>query len=95
MGLLELGQLVTSKRGRDSGKRYVVVEFCDDRHVMVADGLVRKLSRPKRKNMKHLIVHSARLEAGSLDDRAIRQFIEQHSGEEELGKEVSQDYGQR
>ena len=86
MGLLKIGQLVISRMGRDSGKKYVVIESCDDNHVEVADGFVRKVDRPKRKNVKHLIVHGAVLE-GPLDDKAIRDFLEEHSHAENLGEE--------
>ncbi|HHT90023.1 MAG: KOW domain-containing RNA-binding protein [Bacillota bacterium] len=94
MGLLEIGQLVTSKMGRDSGKKYVVVEFQDDSHVIVADGFVRKLNRPKRKNRKHLVAHNIRLDVEEWDDKAIRDFLEQHSNVEEVGKEGFTDHGQ-
>ena len=94
MRLLEVGQLVTSRQGRDLGRKYVVVQFYDDNHVAVADGLVRRTSRPKRKNVKHLIIHDQKLDAGQLDDKTIRAFIEQHSSVEEVRKEVLQDHGQ-
>ncbi|NMB02469.1 MAG: KOW domain-containing protein [Firmicutes bacterium] len=94
MGLLEVGQLVTSKRGRDSGRKYVVVKFYDDGHADVVDGLVRKLNRPKRKNVKHLVVHAASVQLEDLDDKAIRDFIERHSCEAEVRKEGLQDHGQ-
>ena len=93
MGLLEVGQLVTSRMGRDSGKRYVVTEFLTDNHVNVADGFVRPVGRPKCKNVRHLVVHDARLN-GTLDDKAIRDFLEQHSNVEEVGKEGFTDHGQ-
>ncbi|NLL42042.1 MAG: hypothetical protein GX251_01730 [Firmicutes bacterium] len=86
MGLLKIGQLVTSRMGRDSGKKYVVIESCQDNHVRLADGFVRKVDRPKRKNVKHLIAHGVILEA-PLDDKAIRDFLEQHSHVENLGEE--------
>lgn len=94
MGLLEVGQLVTSKMGRDSGKKYVVIGFYDDSHVQVADGFVRKMNRPKRKNIKHVVVHQESLGARPLDDRTIREFIEQHSIEENAGEEGLRGYGQ-
>ena len=94
MRLLEVGQLVTSRQGRDSGRKYVVVQFYDDKHVAVADGLGRKLNRPKRKNIRHLIIHRVKLEARPMDDKAIRTFIAEHSSEEEVRKEVVQDHGQ-
>ncbi len=94
MGLLKIGQLVTSKMGRDLGKKYVVIEFYDDNHVNVADGFVRKMNRPKRKNVKHLVIHHVSLKVESLDDKVIGDFIEQHSNEERLGEEGLTDHGQ-
>ncbi|HHT69247.1 MAG TPA: KOW domain-containing RNA-binding protein [Limnochordia bacterium] len=93
MGLLEVGQLVTSKMGRDSGKKYVVIESLPDNHVTVADGFVRKMDRPKRKNVKHLVVHGIKL-GTQMDDKAIRDFIERHSNVENEGEEGSKDHGQ-
>jgi ribosomal protein L14E/L6E/L27E len=93
MGLLEVGQLVTSKMGRDSGKKYVVIGFYDESHVQVADGFVRKMNRPKRKNTKHLVVHQESLGSRTLDDRTVREFIERHSNEESSGEE-GPTYGQ-
>lgn len=94
MGLLEVGQLVTSKMGRDSGKKYVVIGFYDQGHVNVADGFVRKMDRPKRKNIRHLIAHEASLGSRGLDDKAIRRFIERHSNEENVGEEGLTGHGQ-
>ncbi len=94
MGLLKVGQLVTSKMGRDSGKKYVVVESLPDNHVGVADGFVRKMDRPKRKNLKHLVIHGLSLGVEKMDDKAIREFIEQHSNVENLGEEGLTDHGQ-
>jgi ribosomal protein L14E/L6E/L27E len=93
MGLLEVGQLVTSKMGRDSGKRYVVTESLPDNHVSLADGFVRKVGRPKSKNVRHLVVHDSKLE-GTMDDKAIRNFLQQHSDVENQGEEGSKDHGQ-
>ncbi len=93
MGLLEVGQLVTSRMGRDSGKKYVVTELLPDNHVNVADGFVRPVGRPKCKNGKHLIIHASKLE-GTLDDKAIRDFLRQHSDAENQGEEGSKDHGQ-
>ena len=54
-GEVKLGQLVISKMGRDKGRLCVVVRRLDDCAVLVADGRSHKFSRPKRKNVKHLI----------------------------------------
>lgn len=57
MGHVDIGQLVTSRAGRDCSRKYLVVEVLDDSYVAVADGHFRKAEAPKRKNLKHLIVH--------------------------------------
>ena len=54
-----LGWVVTSKAGRDRGDRYVVVATLGADTVLVADGQRRGLARPKKKNVKHLILHDA------------------------------------
>lgn len=58
---LRVGQLVRSKAGRDAGKFFLVVGLADCRSVMVADGKVRRVSRPKKKNTRHLEVLPVRV----------------------------------
>ncbi|GEM_PF-671537 len=50
---IHLGQLVKSLAGRDKGKHYLVVGFKNDR-ILLADGRSRTLSRPKKKNARHV-----------------------------------------
>ncbi len=49
-----LGMLVFSTAGRDFGKPYLVIQEVDQNTVLVADGHLRRLDNPKRKNIKHL-----------------------------------------
>lgn len=51
---LRLGQLVYSKAGRDKGKVFLVVSIVGDSFVYLADGEMRRLEKPKKKNIKHL-----------------------------------------
>lgn len=51
---MELGQIVYSKAGRDSGKYYAVVELAGEDRVKIADGCTRRIKRAKLKNVKHL-----------------------------------------
>ncbi|MGI6559290.1 MAG: RNA-binding protein [Limnochordia bacterium] len=77
------GQLVTSTAGRDRGKQYLVVGSSPDGTALVADGQGRGMDRPKRKNVKHLVVHqliaeeiAAKLaEAGTVSDEEIREAL--------------------
>lgn len=95
MGLLTIGQLVTSKAGRDAGRKYVVIGFSDPGFVLVADGKIRKISRPKRKNLKHLVAHQAGIPGDSLSNGQIRLFIESQSAAEKEGEEGSTVHGER
>lgn len=51
---MELGQIVYSKAGRDSGRYYVVVEIIGESQVKIADGDLRRIRDAKLKNVKHL-----------------------------------------
>ncbi|NLN97540.1 MAG: hypothetical protein GX127_04000 [Eubacteriaceae bacterium] len=54
MNDFKLGQIVRSKSGRDKGCWLLVIEIIDDKHVLVVDGKVRTLEKPKKKNIRHL-----------------------------------------
>jgi hypothetical protein len=45
-----------SKTGRDKGRLFVIVGVESDRIVQIADGECHGTARPKRKNVKHLII---------------------------------------
>jgi len=49
-----IGCLVSSTRGRDCGRFYLVLGIEGDGRVWVADGEVRKVEKAKIKNVKHL-----------------------------------------
>ncbi|MDO4753919.1 MAG: hypothetical protein Q4A41_02830 [Bacillota bacterium] len=52
--MLERGSVVISLSGRDKGRKMVVVEIIDEDYVLVADGDLRKIEKPKRKKRKHI-----------------------------------------
>ncbi len=54
---LKVGQLVSSKMGRDCQNKYLVLTLLDDGFVLIANGKQRKVLNPKRKNSKHLVAH--------------------------------------
>lgn len=64
----QIGRLVCSVKGRDSGRFYLVVEIEDESRVRVADGEGRKVENPKRKNVKHLKFYD--FIAGEVIDKA-------------------------
>ncbi len=51
--MLEKGRVVKSLAGRDSGYLLAVIS-ADDKTAQVCDGKERPLSRPKRKNIRHI-----------------------------------------
>lgn len=54
MNNIEPGQLVISKAGRDKGKKFVVIKIIDQDHVLISDGDLRKIEKPKKKKLKHI-----------------------------------------
>lgn len=51
---LSVGQYVISKMGRDKGRTFIVLEVVDTEFVLVGDGDLRKVEKPKRKKARHL-----------------------------------------
>lgn len=54
IGDIKVGQLVRSRAGRDKGKYYLIYDMVDEAFVRVIDGEKKRLTNPKRKNIKHL-----------------------------------------
>lgn len=48
------GEIVFSKAGRDKGMPFVVVALLNEQFALIADGGLRKISKPKKKKIKHL-----------------------------------------
>lgn len=49
-----VGMLAYSKCGRDRKRLFCVVDVVDTEFVLVADGNLRTLEKPKKKRLKHL-----------------------------------------
>ena len=85
---ISIGSVVLSTQGRDKGMYFVVVSVGRD-VVYLADGGMRKLAAPKKKNVKHVSHSGVVLEgiAGKLHEgkkvfdsevkSALRQFNQQ------------------
>lgn len=56
---VQVGHMVCSTKGRDNGKFYLIVGIISNSFVQVADGRIRRLENPKRKNIKHLRIYLA------------------------------------
>ncbi len=70
----ELGTVVISSAGHDSG-HWFVVTGADGGFVTVADGKERKLCAPKKKNIKHVRVTATSLELEGLTDKKLRKAL--------------------
>lgn len=71
------GFLAYSMAGHDKGKVYLIIEEAGD-YVYVADGAVRTLDRPKKKNKKHIQIiriENPRVDIPSVTDEQIKHFI--------------------
>lgn len=80
-----VGGICESLQGRDKGEPYVVVGILPNSFVLVADGTRKRLSRPKRKNLKHLYLsphssaeYGADFSNGNADDCAIAYALKQY-----------------
>ncbi|MDA8066861.1 MAG: KOW domain-containing RNA-binding protein [Thermaerobacter sp.] len=81
---LRLGELVSSRAGRDAGSWFLVVGREGERFVRVADGKRRRLEGAKRKNVLHLVAHAqvspeleVKLASGvRVSDQEVRKALE-------------------
>lgn len=81
---IKIGQIVKSKAGRDKDKVFIVYQVIDECYVLVIDGNIRKLSSPKRKKVKHLIIYNTVLTEfaemlqsnKNLNDAFVRKLLE-------------------
>ena len=51
---MKCGQFVLSIAGRDVNRIFTVVQIIDENHVMIADGMLRSINKPKKKKLKHI-----------------------------------------
>ena len=72
----EKGLIVCASAGRDKGKFFVVFE-CNGGYALIADGKTRKISRPKRKNVKHLSVTGKQIALTQITDKKLRGLLKE------------------
>ena len=79
------GILASSKAGHDKNTVYVIIKE-ETEYVHLADGRIRTLEKPKRKNKKHIQIikkcpapgFQERIKAGLADDAEIRRVLKQY-----------------
>lgn len=88
--------IVFSLAGHDRGRAYIVLKT-DGAFALLIDGRTRKLTNPKRKNLKHLCLGKAGtaelaewLTAGKATDSAIRKELAKFRSEAGMTEEGRQ-----
>lgn len=87
---LKVGQIVKSKAGRDKGRVFLICQLVDEEFLLVCDGDLRKLSRPKKKKVKHLVIYNTVLtefaeklqDNKNLNDAYVRRLLEPYVSKE-------------
>lgn len=51
-----VGQYVRSKAGRDRDRVFIITQVVDEKYVLIADGDLRRIEKPKKKKIRHLAV---------------------------------------
>ena len=78
-----VGMLAVSRAGRDSETTYVIIGE-DDEYVYLADGKIRTVDRPKKKNKKHIqIIKKVQMEKpeDGFKDLEIKRVIRKYQEE--------------
>ncbi len=75
------GMIVRVKAGREQNHFMTVVSEKDG-FVYLADGKERKLSSPKKKNIKHVAFTKAEIKLDNLTDKGLRSFLRDYTGNE-------------
>lgn len=70
-----VGRVVYSAAGRDKKRAFIIIAVEDDGSVLIADGKLRTVSKPKRKNLRHLVIKDAAFEGAGFEDAAIREYL--------------------
>jgi len=78
-GNVKTGQIVFSKHGRDKGRAMIVVAG-DGEYAYLVDGVLRLLSKPKKKKAKHIQITNTVVEltpvcGRALQDADIRKYL--------------------
>ncbi len=82
-GMELLGRVAVSTAGRDARRAFLVVGLSGEGYVLLADGDLRKMERPKKKKLRHVRLEPAVAEevreqltqGGYVQDAQIRKSI--------------------
>lgn len=79
-----IGQYVRSKAGRDRDRIFIIMKIVDEKYVLIADGDLRRIEKPKKKKIRHLTALSQVSESlkdklsgdGKINNALVRREIE-------------------
>ena len=71
-----IGQYAVSLSGRDKGRVFMIVDTPEENFVMLSDGKLRKLKKPKRKKIKHIKLLSVKEEIPETDRKLYSRIKE-------------------
>ena len=72
----EKGLIVYAMAGRDMGRYFVVLE-AEKGYALIADGKTRKITKPKRKNAKHLRMTGTKIALTQITDKKLRVLLKE------------------
>ena len=78
-----IGMLAVSRAGHDRKTTYVIIDE-EDEYVYLADGQIRTVDRPKRKNKKHIqVIKKVKLDkpADGFKDIEVKRTIKMYQEE--------------
>lgn len=81
-----IGEVVYSKAGRDRGKPMIVMAILDESYVLVCNGSLRTVQKPKKKKIKHLVFaktyaedsRKALISGEAITNNSIKKFLQSY-----------------
>lgn len=71
-------EFATSKAGHDKGKVYIIIEETS-RFLLLTDGNLHPIERPKKKNVKHIQpIHKVAISGNDITNEAVKLSIKQY-----------------
>lgn len=79
-------EIVKSTAGHDQGNIYLIVDILDNDYVLLIDGKNKKISNPKKKNIKHITslnvvenqIESVFEDKSKINDGEIRKILKKY-----------------
>jgi len=83
---ISAGRIVRATAGRDEGGYFAVLGLFREKgiiYALIADGKERKIGKPKKKNIKHLVFTKTVIEVGDVSDKYLRKVLREFGAAKE------------